>query len=329
MFNSLEKVESVVYSYKYLTIKIVILTGSKSSQGNKLSPLYSKTYDSSKYTNIRKLQTLNINASRFLVFSYFNKDYPSDSQEIYLSYPNLNQLRQFLKETINFLSTEDLLIESDGEYFYNAKYQDKYFKLEGLANDKSLILQPNIVTDTDGEEIIGCDFLLNSEEAYVSLPFYTIETIYEILRNLNLLEVGNQLLLMGMMYEIESKLNNNTTHSPSAPAQKPKKPFRKILKSNNTRKPTNEDDTENGVEGLENQEDDIVFEPIESDSIAYGVVDDVVSETIKSPFTSKKVTKTPPNKSKSKGKKKTSLNMDNISEVSKDIEDLFNDTETF
>lgn len=300
MFEKLEKIENIIFSYKELTIKVVVSTGIKSSKGNKLSPLYAKQYKSQKYVDRDELETLTINPSKYLVLSYSGKGADRGFEEVFISYPHLSKIKRTLVQVDNFLATDGLLLEQGDEIFINAKYSETCFKIENLANDKSIMFTPNIVTDVDGDEVIGCELSINSEYNNVSLPFDIIEMIKDIIKGLNLNAIGNETLLMGMIYE--SSIGNNTfSNNYDKTIAKPKKPVRKIL---------------HRKEDVENEESELISSielvtPTEEEELPYMV--DIPSN------------EKPINKVKNKSKKSGAF--DNLDEIEKTIkvEDLFND----
>lgn len=229
IFQHIDKIESNIISIKELTIKAVATVGIKNSNSNKMSSIYSKSYQSQKYVSPSSISTLYINASKYLVFSYFDKQDTSNREEIYLSYPHLTGLRDFFKGLANFLNTDDLILEDDEseDLYFNEKYSEVTFKLENLANGKSMMAIPNIVTDTNGEDYLGCDLCLNSETCYVSLTQDNIITIYSILKDLNLENIIASNIMIGMMFEQFEEQQNLNNNQQSPKTKKPLKPIRR------------------------------------------------------------------------------------------------------
>lgn len=201
-FGNLEKIESVLLRpCKNLSIKNVIVLGKRNfKDGRKIDSISSKTYNSNKYININKLQTINIETSDFLVFSYFNYK-TKEGVEIYFSYPHLYDLMESFKYIMDTIRNEKVFIkDKNGNVFLNEEYEQHVIEIDELVGNKSIKIIFDVYEDEDINEEIktqeAITIFFNSSEMYSTIRLKELKGLIYFLEKFNLLLSSQNLLLI-------------------------------------------------------------------------------------------------------------------------------------
>lgn len=201
-FGNLEKIESVLLRpCKNLSIKNVIVLGKRNfKDGRKIDSISSKTYNSNKYIDINKLQTINIETSDFLVFSYFNYK-AKEGVEIYFSYPHLYDLMESFKYIMDTIRNEKVFIkDKNGNVFLNEEYEQYVIEIDELVGNKSIKIIFDIYEDEDINEEIktqeAITIFFNSSEMYSTIRLKELKGLIYFLEKFNLLLSSQNLLLI-------------------------------------------------------------------------------------------------------------------------------------
>lgn len=216
-----EKLEKVLFSSGNLSVKNVVILGSKGRDNGKLDFINNRTYNSQKYSTHSQLETMTIRTNDYLTFSYQAYiDNKFVSEEVFISYPHMESVKQYLLNTINQLTSIDGLY---GERDVNSAYKELIFTSPYLAGGKLISIVPHKI-QKDQNFINGVIMFINKEEFWLELDLNNLITIYEILNSFNLLMASDALLTKGMLFDLERKglgvssgTQNNTSMNRPAP----------------------------------------------------------------------------------------------------------------
>lgn len=207
MFENTERLERTIYRGGAFTIKNVVTLGNKSTNGNKLNPIYTRSYNSTKYNNLNSLEVTSFSQNEYIVFAYNNFEEKVNS-EVFISYPHMNNLISFITDMYTMVTKPDMYSESG----VNPKYQEFLLESDEFSSGSKLIAMP-IVWDNGNSNaplLKGALLYINSEDAGVLLDIKSIESIGYILSNFNLSLESSNLFIMGMLSELGK---NNFTSS--------------------------------------------------------------------------------------------------------------------
>lgn len=308
ILHGMDKVERELFrkssGKELFTVSNTILLGSKGANDVYLDSIYNRSYDSKKYSDMSQLQTLNIRTSDYITFNYNNFEEKVNSS-IFISYPNLGDLVDFLEETYKFF-TDSKVFDKKGNVTMN--YQEAMVQSEPLGGDKVLLSIPTSL-DYDGNYLKGVCIFLNDEDIYVELDERGFFTIYSILASIDLLSCSNQTIIMSMLGlgtigggSEEVSISHGIKKAPKSPLKGRKvsfgtRPSRKASKV----------------------EEDAEIEEVDDDDLDFDNEEDEVVET------KKKATKKKPavKKTATKKKKKTSggtMSFENLMDEADNIE---------
>lgn len=200
MLRNTERLENVLFqSGNNFTLKNVVTLGSKSGIGNRLDPIYSRTYNSTKYNDRNTLEVVRFNKGDYLVFAYNDFD-NKINEEIYISYPHMKTIILFLSECLEFVNTEGVFTNNS----VSGQYKDTIVESSEFSSGKKMIAAPAVWDGRDNKIKKGLLLYLNSDDAMVPLDVDVLDTLYYIVSNFHL-GIQSQLLLnSGMLYELES-----------------------------------------------------------------------------------------------------------------------------
>lgn len=187
--KSLDKIERIIMKVGKLTVKQVILVGSKGAGDKKLPSIYLKEYNSKKYSDTTKGATLTINPNDYLVFEY-NDFEAKINESIFISYPNIQFLEMFLEDTCN-------MIFAEGVYTDNAvslQYKDTFVKSAELSQGKSLVSMPCKIEKQDQQFVDGVVLFINSDSNWVEVDNSTFYAIARIITRMDFYTNANIIL---------------------------------------------------------------------------------------------------------------------------------------
>lgn len=319
MLKRMEKVSKLLFttssfddSNVRLQVKLVTFLGNKGQDDKRLSPVYTKEYESEKYSNRNTLQSMDIITSDFIVFSYNDFD-NKISEDCYISYPHLEVFRNFISDIYDMVINSETCVFTDKNKIKKGMDEESVFPEKNFSNDSTMWAIPTVIQRTeDSPNERGIYFFLNSDDNYIEISEAGIRSLYEIfvLSNLNLLSMSFNLLLSAMLFDSEGKDSSDSdTSSPAGRNRNPRqRPGRNSGSSPAGRRPTKK-----VVEEDEEEED--TSEEYEEDN----------SEEETTPkrkgskkSSSNKVSHKPTKKNTGKSGKKTSF--DRILEEAKEIE---------
>lgn len=219
-----------------LTLSHHILLGRKSTNGQRMSEIYKKEFNSSKYKNISKLETLNILGGDYFVLSGKKKYVDTDgktkymTEDVYISYPHLNSLNNFLRILRSWLEEEeysDLFVTHEGSLIVNDKYSYLVVKLEGLSSDKYLKANPiSLLENDEYYEAIKIDM---NGKMDITMTFNELELLMYLLDKIDL--YSSSLLLMNIKTNLEAGVRASSDR-----AKKMEESKNKIAEISNKRK---------------------------------------------------------------------------------------------
>jgi len=202
MFQLDDKIERTLLAYMNFKVKSVVVLSEKGKNDERQELIYQKTYRSKKYTDTNDGRSLYLSTKDFVSFSNFT--YNEDTKEfikdeIYLTYPSLFELKEYLKIFYEELKSELYTPELDEEG-HLLKYKIDYKIAEELTAyiecvNSTMIIQPCLYDDFPGLRIY-----INTEDRIVTLPQKQTFHLIELITTLNLQTEGCNLLLTSMLY---------------------------------------------------------------------------------------------------------------------------------
>lgn len=179
----LDTIETIIFSLGGFRLKQVTQLGTKTNNGNRLDAIYTKSYTSQKYNGIGTLERMTINFSSYLVFSIFNKDNNS-MEEVYFSIPHLTEMKNFLKDTIDYLvNTKDIYTKNG----INDKYSNLTFESNTLISGKKVAIIPQKIQYNEFFED-GIIFFCNDDDHYAEINLNNFISLYEIIDSFSIID---------------------------------------------------------------------------------------------------------------------------------------------
>lgn len=197
MLNNTERLEKVLFQGGTFSVKNVVLLGNKTATGNRLDPIYTREYNSTKYNNLNTLKVTKFSQNEYVVIA-INDFEAKINEEIFCSYPHMLGLVSFIEECYNLINTQGVFTNNA----VSSQYQDTAVESDPMASGKKMIAVPAVWDGRDNEVKKGVLLFLGSEDICVQLDASAIASLGYIISNFNLSIASNQLLLMGMMDEI-------------------------------------------------------------------------------------------------------------------------------
>lgn len=179
--SNVEKVEKTIFTSGCLTVKNVIILGKKGKDDVMYKAFYKRTYQTNKYSDHDSVEDIRVNTGDYLVFAY--NDYKNKVfDDIYISYPHMNSLLNFMKKACTLATTKGVYVQNE----VSSKYKDVYVQSDPFIGDKSLIILPTIIQKDQATKFPGVSLLLNSEDNYVDLDINGLLSLNYILKHFNL-----------------------------------------------------------------------------------------------------------------------------------------------
>jgi hypothetical protein len=225
--ENVERIEKVMFQVgAHFTVKNSVSTGTKGKDNVKLHPIYSRSYNSTKYSDKSSLEAINIRTSDFLVFA-FNDFQNRKNEEIYISYPHMIGFLNTIEQAVAMVNTPDMFTANG----VNPKYSDVVLKTPPLGGQKTIAIIPHVIQH-DQNTVRGVMMFLNSEDTYVEIDINNLNTLHYILNKFDLYQSSATLLLTGLMYDgggaggdstpsFSGGGNNNTTSFGGGGANRP------------------------------------------------------------------------------------------------------------
>ena len=199
MLNNTERLEKVLFQGGTFSVKNVVLLGNKTATGNRLDPIYTREYNSTKYNNLNTLKVTRFNQNEYVVFGV--NDFENKiNEEIFCSYPHMLGLVTFIEECYNLLNTQGVFTNNS----VASQYQDTAIESDPMASGKKMIAVPAVWDGKDNEVKKGILLFLGSEDVCVQLDASVVASLGYMLSNFNLSISSSQLLMMGMIEELSS-----------------------------------------------------------------------------------------------------------------------------
>ena len=194
MLDNLEKLEKIIFQGGTFSVKNTVTLGNKNAAGNRLNPIYKRSYNSTKYNDRNTLDSIRFQVSEYIVFAV--NDYERKiNEEIYISYPNMQDLLNFLEDCFTVMN--------DPNSFPNGQPNTQIvIESESFASGKKLMAVPAIWDGKNNDIRKGLLLFLNSEDICVKLEAGAISTLCYCMGNFNLSSESNQLIMMGMLSEL-------------------------------------------------------------------------------------------------------------------------------
>ncbi|PTU25896.1 hypothetical protein DA469_21340 [Bacillus subtilis] len=194
--DTVERIEKTLFSVGNLfSVKNVILNGNKGKNDNKLNSIYTRSYDSQKYSDRSTLDQIQIRTSDFLVFSYH--DFQNKiNEDIFISYPHMMNFMTILTSAYNMVNTDEVYQGNN----INPKYANVSLTTNPLGGGKQLAFIPTII-QRDQVYTNGVILFLGSEDYAIELDASQLGALYYILNNFNLLSESSTLFLTGLMFD--------------------------------------------------------------------------------------------------------------------------------
>ena len=210
-FGNTERIESIILRpAANFQIKNVVTLAKMSKTGKRINSISNKVYTTKKYTNIDRVNSLNLETSDYLVFSYFNKA-KNKKIEIFSSYQHIKRIRKGFNNIYNIIEEheDDLFIYDDEDYkecTLNPDFENYQSRINNLVNNNSIILIFDLIEGEDESLKPAVTIFLNSEEDYVTIKLEEFEGLCYFLDNFDLLSSSQNLYLFSYLNEISNSL---------------------------------------------------------------------------------------------------------------------------
>jgi hypothetical protein len=195
--SNVEKVEKTIFTVgSHFTVKNTVTTGVKGKDNVKLNPVYTRQYNSQKYSDKSTLEQMTIRTSDYIVMAY-NDFQNKINEEIYISYPHMPEFIRILGQAVQMVSTEDMYVGND----VNPKYKDLVLRpAVSMGGQKSFAVIPHVIQRDQSVER-GILLFLNSEEIYVEIDANNLYTMWYILEKFDLYLNSSLLLTTALVYD--------------------------------------------------------------------------------------------------------------------------------
>lgn len=208
----IEKFEQVIFPFGDFKIKFVVNFGTKTTNGNRLDAVYEKTYNSVKYNGISELTTFTFNPNIYLVFSCFNKE-EKNSEEVYLSFPQLTQFKNYLNNSIENLISNNVYNNKG----INKEFSDLVLESNTLISNKKIFIVPQKIQNEDFYED-GIILFCNDENHCVEMNLNNLISIYEFFDSirpidLHIMAQNAKLLVSNKSSSYQQQNNSNSNSS--------------------------------------------------------------------------------------------------------------------
>lgn len=204
--DNIESIENNIISIGTMKLTHKVIVGRSNSSKQKISNIIARVFNSSKYSNFRRVKSLKIQTGDFLVFENYTQNNEGKSEAVYFSYPHMYELKSTLQKVVGWFSKyKDLHVETDEGIFLNDKYGNLSLSCFG-SSDKKLVFRPNIF-EVDGEFCKGVNVIFN-DISVCSIELYDLVYLYDFVRSFELYPTSLSLLLLKEQYAV----NNNDSY---------------------------------------------------------------------------------------------------------------------
>lgn len=334
VLRKVEKVERVLFQPYVDEDKIkckvsnVVLTGKK-IKDSKADIFYKKTYDSQKYSDCSRLESIEFSTKDFIVFSFsdFSRINSKDiTEEVYCSYPHMNSLRIFIKQCLDMVENNTIFNKKSNKM--NMDHKEDVIVSDPMATGKILYAYPCNVDYDDNKVGRGILLCMNSDDNYVQLDEVAVDTLYEYLYSVDLMMLSSSTLMASMLSL--GGTSSSEVDEDSTPSGEQARPFRG--RGGNPRKrrgPGNSGETPNPntrkARGSKKDEETEIEEADEE--IFEEDIDDIEEEEVETPKKPVKKNTTIPKKTTKKATPKRSMKMASLDDVMEEADNIEMDEE--
>ena len=206
--NNIESIEQILYINGNLKIKTLVnLYKKKQDDKKRLSNIYSSEYTTKKYQDPLQVKKIVLDIRTFLIFNYYNEQ---GSGNVFLNQANISRLRDifmYLSEEMSELETglDYKVADSPFAIVSNKLFVNPDFLATIDTEGGSIVLKPGLAkwkeNDSRGVILTPVIKLYVAETANkVLLDVNAVLSIKEILYNFNLVEQGQNLLILSKLY---------------------------------------------------------------------------------------------------------------------------------
>lgn len=151
---------------KGLSLKHQVSFGNKRTDGKRAGEVNLYEYSTQKYTDVKKLRSIYVSSSDYLILEGTKKTNKTDSSvSVCLSYPHLEQF----KHTVDFAKSwfladeyDELFVEVEDELILNSKFSNLYSFTNKTIEKREIFFKPAII-ETETELLEGVILILDEE----------------------------------------------------------------------------------------------------------------------------------------------------------------------
>jgi hypothetical protein len=243
MKNSIEKIYGKVFEVGHMSLNTVIQNGTKTpSNEMRRDSYYYNTYESGKYSNLDKLDQLQINYNSYLALSYkgYDKNKKFFNKEIWMNNTSLENFKDFIEYSYDYISQNAKRIY--GKNDINKEFED-FIIHTGYNDDGSgfgaidslgtiSYVYPVMLSTEDNKNTYNGIMLgieTPKEEQYEQeMSLSTFYTFVMTIKNYNSQLDGRLVSIMGLLYQILN--DESSANSYSGPSYSNKIPSRTVTK---------------------------------------------------------------------------------------------------
>lgn len=262
-FGNMERVSSTILRPAHnLKIKNVVTFGTRNyGNGKREDAIKVKGYKSNKYSDVDYVSDLSIETNDYLVFEANAPDDFKKRSEVFISYPHITNVKNSFTKMLSLAEgkskkkdgTKKIVFKEtkDGQPYITEEYQDFIIKIDGMINNKSMILMFDIIEKSDIDNSIlysrAISIFFNDEEIYATVDIENFSGIVSFLNDFNLLLSSQNLMVMSYQYQMARALDlsaKTSRGSGGKPVSNRRKLASKSTQSTNIKSSLLDDDEE-------------------------------------------------------------------------------------
>ena len=233
-----EKITRTVFQVcKGLKIKHQVVFGSKKDDETRRGELNKYEYNSSKYTDVTRLVSYNLETSDYLIFEC--NTYGREKLQIFVSYPHFYRVKRAFKEAVKWFNDDkysDLFIYRGNTPIFNSDFKNIEAVAYNLVSNSAIRITPTTI-EIESEIYEGVTVCFNSELDFVTMTIDQLEAVSDFLDSFRLYE-ASQLLInyitsieapSAQTMQLDKKTGVTSTHKESMPLNKKVKTKKKKI----------------------------------------------------------------------------------------------------
>lgn len=252
-FNSFETTANKIWSSGSLSVETKVSSGIKGKDDVRLDAIYTKSYNSQKYSNKKNLKQVYDNPAFWLVFSYNSFEPGSKPEEIWCSYRQVEIIQDFFNDVLETIQNDIDKIYIKGRV--SKKYEEVVWETEPLTKGYSLAIRPTTM-EIDGNLTNAVEMLIvDSDREFVGeeVTLSHFLTLINIISGYNLYTAGHLVWVESLLIQLLSKDKENNEEEEESSGYNKSRGIGRRLDRKFTRNTLNK----SSIKNLKNDEEEI------------------------------------------------------------------------